>query len=332
MDLNSSHLPIKVSLIGLGNVGCKYDLADKSQSLTHASAISNDPRFELIAGVDQDSHSRAIFEDSYGVRAFPTIQELMAYSKPEIVTIATKTEDHVKNIKDLLEHRTIKLLLCEKPISKNAQELKELTRDLGLSEKIVLVNYQRRTEATANEVRALIKENKFGAYLSGSGLYSRGYYNNGSHMIDLLEWWFQSKLEIVKLIELSKNSGDYDATMALKVRNRNFLLQAVPAPLASIFEITLQFEFAQLRYAAGGAQVYFDEVVGDEKFKGMRTISTSNTPAFADLSASMASVYNDIYSILLGGASLLKSAAEAMDLIYRMQGFIHGNGEINAGN
>jgi predicted dehydrogenase len=332
MALNNSHLPIKVSVIGLGNIGSQYDLADKSQSLTHASAIFNDSRFELIGGVDKDSHSRELFEHSYGVRAFPTIKELMAYSTPDVVTIATSTEDHVKNINDLLEYQSIKLVLCEKPISRKIRDLKELSRVLSLSEKIIFVNYQRRTEVTANEIRTLIQENKFGAYLSGSGLYSRGYYNNGSHMIDLLEWWLESKFEIVKLIEVSKNSGDYNATLALRIKNRNFLLQTVPVSSTSIFEINLQFEFAQLRYTAGGAHIYIDEIVEDKKFQGMKTISTSNTPLFTDQSATMASVYNDIYSTLISGTSFLTSASEAIELIYRMQSFIDEDGGLNASN
>jgi predicted dehydrogenase len=326
MVQNSSQLPIKVSIIGLGKIGSQYDLTDKSQGLTHASAVLNDSRFELIGGVDQDSHSRTLFQNSYGVRAFPSIRELMAHSAPDVVTIATTTDNHIKDIVELLEYQAIKLVLCEKPISRKIQDLERVDHILELSEKTVLVNYQRRTEITAHKIRTLIKEEQFGAFLGGSGFYSRGYFNNASHMIDLLEWWLESKFEIINLIEVSKQSGDYDATMAFRLRNQNFLLQAIPSSLTSIFEINLQFELAQIRYSAGGAHIYIDDVMEDKNFKGIRTISTSNIPLLANHSSTLASVYNDIYSRLIGETSFLTTAAEALDLIKRMQEFIEGEG------
>jgi predicted dehydrogenase len=332
MVQNSSHLPIKVSIIGLGKIGSQYDLADKSQALTHASAVLNDPRFELIGGVDQDCHSRTIFQNSYGVRAFPSISELMAHSAPDVVTIATTTDNHIKDIIELLEYQAIKLVLCEKPISRKILDLESLNQVLELSEKTVLVNYQRRTEITAHKIRTLIEEEQFGAFLGGSGFYSRGYYNNASHMIDLLEWWLKSKFEIINTIEVSKQSGDYEATMALRVRNQNFLLQTILSSHTSIFEINLQFELAQIRYSAGGAHVYIDDVMEDKNFKGIRTIATSNTPLFANHSANLISVYNDIYSKLIGETSFLTTAADAVDLIRRMQKFIEEKGELSARN
>lgn len=322
----SSQLPIKVSIIGLGNVGAQYDLTDKSKSLTHASAIINDSRFELIGGVDQDSHSRTLFQNSYGLKAFPSIRELMTNFAPDVVTIATTTDNHVKDIIELLEYQGIKIVLCEKPISKGTQDLAGLNYLLKHSEKTVLVNYQRKTEITAHKIRALIKEEKFGAFLGGSGFYSRGYFNNASHMFDLLEWWLESKFEVIDVIEVSKHSGDYDATIAFRIRNQNFLLQTIPSSLTSIFEINLHFEFAQMRYSAGGAHIYIDEVKEDKNFKGIRTITTSNTPLFPDYSATLLSVYNDIFSRLIGETSFLTTAAEALDLIKRMQEFIEGEG------
>jgi len=83
---------------------------------------------------------------------------------------------------------------------------------------------------------------------------------------------------------------------------------------------------AQIRYSAGGAHIYIDDVMEDKNFKGIRTISTSNIPLLANHSSTLASVYNDIYSRLIGETSFLTTAAEALDLIKRMQEFIEGEG------
>jgi hypothetical protein len=70
----------------------------------------------------------------------------------------------------------------------------------------------------------------------------------------------------------------------------------------------------------------------DKNFKGIRTIATSNTPLFANHSANLISVYNDIYSKLIGETSFLTTAADAVDLIRRMQKFIEEKGELSARN
>ena len=53
----------KVALIGLGNVGYKYDMYLKKKSyLTHYSCIFNLKGFELILAIDNDEKNRNEFE------------------------------------------------------------------------------------------------------------------------------------------------------------------------------------------------------------------------------------------------------------------------------
>jgi predicted dehydrogenase len=315
-------MPINVSIVGLGKIGAQYDLKNRSQKLTHASAIQGDSRFRLTSGCDNNIESRNTFESTYGVPSFGTLKEMMEYSSADVIVIATETDMHLENIYETLAYDSVKLLLCEKPISRKVESLVNLKEFIKRSNKQVLINYQRRTEMPATVIRSKILTNVFGEFLGGSALYSRGYFNNASHIIDLIEWWFESKLDLARLIGKSEKNGDFDVTLALQIRNRDFLLQVVPTTSTSILEITLQFERAQLRYVSGGSAVYIDYVQANDAYKGIGSIVTSGLPMFPGESLSMASVYSDIYSKINGGNSQLTSAVDAIDLVQRMQNFI----------
>jgi hypothetical protein len=324
--------PVSVSIIGLGKIGAQFDLENKTQKLTHASAILGDSRFKLIAGCDENYETRKKFENSYAVQSFATIKDLMAFSVTDVVIVATETDQHVKNICEVLGYDTVKLVLCEKPITRKFENFDKLKKSIVESKKHVLVNYQRRTELSARVIRSQIQGNQFGKFLGGSGLYSRGYFNNGSHIIDLLEWWFDSEFDFPRLIAKTQKDGDFDATIALQLRDRDFLLQSIPTTSTSILELTLEFELAQLRYVSGGSTVYIDDVVEDTAFQGIGSIVTSSIPVFSEDSISLASVYSDIYAKLKGETSLLASAIDAIDLAERMYGYITKDWRNNASN
>lgn len=328
----NSEMPINVAIVGLGKIGAQYDLKDKTRNLTHASAILGDSRFRLIAGCDKNIKSRELFEIAYGVPSFSTIKELMQFSVADVVVIATETDLHLEQIYQTLEYNSVKLLLCEKPISRKVERLDDLREFIERSKQQVLINYQRRTEVPANLIRSKLLANDFGQFLGGSGLYSRGYFNNASHIIDLLEWWFESKFDFTRLISKSEREGDFDVTLALQIRNQDFLLQSIPTRSTSILEVNLQFELAQVRYASGGSTVYVDSVTADAAFEGINSINTSSFPLFPGESLSLASVYSDVYSKLSDGISQLTSAADAIDLVHRMQNFISEDWSTNASN
>ncbi len=332
MNSIDSDAQVSVSIIGLGKIGAQFDLRNKKQRLTHASAILGDSRFKLIAGCDENYQTRKKFEDSYAIQSFATIKDLMAFSVPDVVIVATETDQHVKNICEVLGYDAVKLLLCEKPITRKFENLDYLKKLIVESKKYVLINYQRRTEMSAREILSKLQRNQFGNFLGGSGLYSRGYFNNGSHIIDLLEWWFESQFDFPRLVAKTQKDGDFDVTIALQIRDRDFLLQSIPTSSTSILELTLEFELAQLRYVSGGSTLYIDNVAEHNAFQGIGSIITSSIPVFSEENISLASVYSDVYAKLKGERSLLVSAIDAIDLTERMYGYITKDWRNDASN
>ena len=101
-----------VLIIGLGNIGMKYDLNDNSgqKILTHANAFANNDNFTVIGGVDLKEESRKIFNKKFLSQSFKNIKNAMMHCNPDIVIISSPTNVHFRNIKDVFQN-TIRLLV-----------------------------------------------------------------------------------------------------------------------------------------------------------------------------------------------------------------------------
>ena len=130
-------------LIGLGDIGVGYDLnSNRENCLTHARAIQQNDYFELIGGVDICEEKRTIFEKEYKVKSFSNIEESLENHSPDIVIIATPTEYHYKNFREVVNFTKPNAIICEKPISYNLNEALEI-RDIANKKKIKVSKIKR---------------------------------------------------------------------------------------------------------------------------------------------------------------------------------------------
>jgi predicted dehydrogenase len=313
---------IKVVIAGLGDIGGGNSSENLNLKLNHASAILNDQRFNLVGGYDPLDKARERFEILYKVPTFDKLSSLIYETDPQLLVIASPTTTHFSILKQVRDFTNVKFILCEKPIAIKTKGLRKILKKMSKQNQIVLVNYQRRSEIEAKAIFEMIKNNNFGKILGGTGFYSGGYFNNGSHMIDLLEWWFGQKSELNKLIKVSTNFNDYYVTLSLNICSRDFILSSINSNSTSYFEIILQFELIQLRYCAGGNQIYFDNICTDHTYKNFRSMHTSNKPQFVPNGQTLSTVYDELYCAIEGYDSNLISGIDAVKLIERMQGFV----------
>lgn len=326
-QIGTNTASIKIAIIGLGNIGARYDMSNPNLNLTHASAISSDNRFNLVGGIDQNAVFRKDFEKVYCVPSFESLSELINAAAPNAVVVSTRTESHVENLIELGKFPSVNFILCEKPIARETDDLVDVLRYAASHGQKIMVNYQRRTERASQEIRKSISKKEFGGFLGGFGHYSGGYFNNGSHMLDLLEWWFGAEFSTLNLVEASSYLGDYNVSFVSKVSDANFYLNSVNSAKTSFFEIYLQFEFCQIRYCSGGSRVFIDRITKDVDYPDFSSIQTSVKAEYSESKQSLSSVYEDIHTGMSGGNMSLPTASDALYLIERMKSVIHKNGE-----
>ena len=193
---------IKALLLGLGQIGCGYDLDQPFRpdhpcsgpvTWTHARALACHPQVELVAAVDPAPLPRARFSAVY---AAPVFADLEAYlQSPEaqdvdLVVVAVPPTLQPSLVEQLLARCTPRMLLLEKPVAINVQAAKRLRQAcLRHPNLVVAVNYIRRYLPVVLEFQSQLKVGHLGELLHGRLVYGKGLLSNGSHFVNLAQAW-----------------------------------------------------------------------------------------------------------------------------------------------
>lgn len=146
--------PIRIGLVGLGRAGWGMHLKELEDKTD---------KFVFIAACELIEERRKAMEERFpGCRTYERIEDLIADPNVEMVTIATRSNDHFAHAKMAL--MAGKDVLVEKPMSMTYEEARELQR---LSEEddscgTLYVRHNRRFEPDFLFARQLIDSGKLG--------------------------------------------------------------------------------------------------------------------------------------------------------------------------
>lgn len=201
-----------VALIGLGAIGMLYDLKlpESEYVLCHARAFSQHPDFKLIGSVEPEAMLRKKFSEIYKAPTFSNLLALVTRFSPDVVVVASTTNTHLTIIDELLRYCKPQLILCEKPLAYSADEAQAIVELCHLKEVELFVNYIRRADPGVIEVKSRLMSGQIASPFKAIVWYSKGLLHNGSHFLDLMNFWFGPVKE-TSLIDPGRNLGDQDA-------------------------------------------------------------------------------------------------------------------------
>jgi predicted dehydrogenase len=178
-------------IVGLGNIGMGYDLGAEPglRVATLARAFYEHPAFELVGGVDTDSARQELFQKHYARPPFSGIDVAMRETSPDVVAIAVPTEAHYPVFSEVVRLGTPTAILCEKPLSFELAEAEQMVDCAASAEISLFTNYMRRCDPAVIEVRRRIECREISGPLKGVCWYSKGLFNNGSHFLNLFQYW-----------------------------------------------------------------------------------------------------------------------------------------------
>tara|TARA_B100000795_G_scaffold246893_1_gene212847 strand:- start:240 stop:1169 length:930 start_codon:yes stop_codon:yes gene_type:complete len=180
---------IKSFIIGLGNIGIGYDKTIKNKYFyTHAKSITYSKIFDLVGGSDISKKKRDIFLKKYKKPVFHSIDLPLLKTKPSLVVLSTPTNTHFQCIKKIVKHKCVKFLICEKPLSTNINEAEKIVKICKKNNIKLFVNYFRISEPSTQKLKKIFINNKNEVF--GKVYYSRGFFNNASHFLNLFEYIF----------------------------------------------------------------------------------------------------------------------------------------------
>ncbi|MBL4783970.1 MAG: Gfo/Idh/MocA family oxidoreductase [Cohaesibacteraceae bacterium] len=305
----------KTLIVGLGQVAFGYDINSLNENvvLSHARAFATHPAFVLIGGVDPSEQQCAKFSKIYNCDAGSDLISILKQTAPEVVVIAAPTSQHGKLLKMVLEHVNPLAILCEKPLSYDLEEAQSIVKLCHEHNCLLYVNYLRRTEPGAQEIKRRLKNGRIAKPLKGVVWYTKGLLHNGSHFTNLLEYWLGRVISF-KVISVGKTQGSLDSEpdVQLSFADCTVTLLAARKENFSFHEIDLISPNGRLRYQQGGTKITWQQAVPDPLFEGYNVLSQTEEEIPSESERAQWHVADQLAACLNGCTSDLCSGVDAL--------------------
>ena len=246
----------KALIIGCGNIGAMYDFESESV-LTYAKAFNNDPEISFVV-YDTNYQVAEKVAQRYRVQA---LQILIpeTFNEYDIIAICTPTSSHYDYLSKMLKHGP-RLVICEKPVDSAQIHLDKIIDLYSKSNTKVMVNFFRRFQPgiikLKNEISNVLTQE---ACTNIVVIYQRGFHNNASHAIDLLEYILGSTFDLSEAQITHKifDEFDTDPTMSLSCSLNGVSVQFVGLAKVefSHLDIKIYFKSKALFLKDGGNHV-----------------------------------------------------------------------------
>ncbi len=313
----------KAVIIGAGRIASGYDKPHSSRILTHAHALTNNVRTELVGISDIDAIRGKKEADKWGVAYFNDHKLMLNVLRPEIVVIATPDATHKKILLDVLA-RNPRVVVVEKPVVNEKSEIEIVRRAAKKAGIPVIVNFRRRFDGAVNEVRDALIKGRYGSVLTASGIYSKGILHNGSHMIDLARYLF-GEATTSKMHFIVNDFPDGEPSMGGVVtfeRCPQFYLMTGDERSFYVFEFDIITEKRRIRFIDEGRQMVIQEVISDSVYPDDRVLGKATTKK-TQLADAMTRMVEHVVCVADGKESPRSSLEEALrtqETCYRLLG------------
>jgi predicted dehydrogenase len=256
---------IKVLIIGLGKIGLLYNIKKNKLSLhTHCGFLYKRKNFKIVGAVEKKKKLNYIFKNYFNCQIFNSIKEAIKKTEPNLVIIATPTNTHLKVFKEVMLNKTkiSPVILFEKPVGKNLEEIKKIKKIVIKKRAKIFVNYNRDYE------ESFIKLSNYFSRLptcNAEVSYNGGFINNASHFISLFINFF-GKVEKIEVFKKKKNKDDFFINCTLYFKNCVLNLKNNKIKYNHNFKIKYKNKNLLL-YSNKSKYVYFNKINSKKKKK-----------------------------------------------------------------
>ena len=306
--------PLTVAIVGCGRIagGWNRDAADEA-ILTHALAYRRHPGFRLAACVDLDLKTSTDFARRWSVPAsYCSLDECLEAQRPSVVSVCVTTPAHGSVLERLLDS-SVRAVFCEKPISGNLDEAKQLVDAYREAGKLLAVNYTRRWDPAMAALRFELTRGDWGAIRAIVVWYVRGVVNNGSHAIDLLHWLLgPMEIAVVTGSRMDGITDDPSIDAVLRLADGTSVhLVAGDGRDFALFEIQILAERGMISIEDAGMTIRRRGVDDDPVFAGNRRLAPGEWRK-TDYPRALWHAVDNLYRAVTGNAELDSSGESAL--------------------
>lgn len=297
---------LNVALIGLGNIALLFDTnkANKTTALSHVKAIFLHEDFNLKYAVDINLNNEKILKDFFpNCQIHTSHNEIIDKNDIDVLVIATPTKYHFSVLEDFKNNKNIKLFFIEKPLFYSSKEYTNISKDIKDFKDKIVVNYLRRFSPAFMDLKQRLSNEDFIEKIVIN--YCKGLKNNGSHLIDLLNYLFDD-LEINSSSILSSSIGFdesdlcYDLYILISYKN-----QTIPIFFIShnhekynLINMDIYTNSQQIRFLNSEGTISYYKIVNDINFPTYKVFDNRAEKVEINNKYLMYYVYEEISKIL----------------------------------
>ena len=307
----------KALIIGCGNIGAQYDLYGKDIK-TYAKAFYCDPDITFDV-YDYDEQVSSIISGRYSAKKITSLNDL-TFSNYDIVVISSPTYTHFDYLSTLLDSGP-KLIICEKPICTVGDKLSLLKEKYENSASEVIVNFFRRFQPEIINLKKYIQKlNSHEQCRNVHIAYQRGFHNNCSHAIDLLEFLFQKKIDFssAKIFNSVHDEFYDDPTLSMHIdwKGTNLNILGLSNSKFSHLEINIYFEKTAISFTNNSNLVNIFTTGQIKRGKNYPVLSLSKT--IKNVTKNYMANVTNVAKLILSGKTDLSNFLESIDISRRM--------------
>jgi predicted dehydrogenase len=301
-----------VIIIGAGRISSGFDAPGDLDYLTHCHVLKDHPSFEILGMYDSDPNTLSLACKKWGVTPLETLDQAI-HSGADIVLVSTPDSAHPDSLRRILSSSIKpKLVICEKPLTVDILESKNIVDQYELSHISLEVGYQRRYDIDINLMIKKVKDGSLGKFIAGAMIYSKGILHNGSHGVDLLRYIFGDVMG-AEVFSGRVDWSEYDPTVDGLLRFQSGIVHLIAGDerAHSLFEIDLIFSNSRYQLKDSGINLTISCVKEDPIFAGYK-ILMPNECRPSTLNHSLYSMWDHYAKALNGTEKFLSSGKNAL--------------------
>ena len=194
----------RVGIVGIGIMGLSQV----------AQLLMNTTKWRVVGVADFSKLAFARFQQryhDYHIPFFQTVTDLLEFEEMDAIVISTTAPSHVTIACDIINSNQCDVILIEKPISTSIAEsrsLQQFIKDKGWNGRLG-IDYQRRCSLMYQELRKIILNGELGRLVEINVNRVGTLSMNGSHFVDLAQFFTQSTPLLVQAKLCKDSLPDY---------------------------------------------------------------------------------------------------------------------------
>lgn len=308
----------KTLLIGLGQIGLKYDynLSNKNFILSHAQAIDTHDSFELSCAVDPLQSNRTLFKEKFDLPVFSRINKINCFNDFDVVVIAVPTAKHFIVFEEIVKAFNPKLILLEKPISHNLNESIKIVEYSKENNIALAVNYFREFEPIHQKLMNDLRNNILGNPVKIICCYNRGILNNGSHFIKMFLSIFGNVISTSVLDSRKSNLlNDFEPTVKIIFEKGEIILIPLKQEGYRVNKMEIFGNKGNIKYNNGGSSYEYSKIVEDPIFKGHFKLSSKVKLYTTNINKYQYYIYDNIDQFFKKKSRIFCNGEDALEVL-----------------